>query len=105
MKKVVIAGALAVLMGGAGIHAQPAGKSSMSGTMSLATVTLNKKVMADGKPLAAGTYQVRLTNEEVKPAVGEAPKSEQWVEFLKGGKVMGREIASVIGADEIKTLA
>jgi len=32
-----------------------------SGELALGTVKLPKKVTADGKPLAAGTYQVRLT--------------------------------------------
>ena len=105
MKDVVIAGALAVLMGAVVVYAQPGGKSGASGTATLATVTLPKKVTANGQPLAAGTYQVRLTNDEVKPAVGEAPNSERWVEFLKGGKVVGKELASVIPADEIKKLA
>ena len=51
---------------------------------------------ADGQPLAAGTYQVRLSADEPKPAVGQSPDSERYVEFLKGGKVVGREVATVV---------
>src|SRR5262249_52907129 len=56
-------------------------------------------------PLAAGTYQVRLTGDEVKPATGQAPDAEKWVEFVKGGKVAGREVATVITAEDIGKIA
>jgi hypothetical protein len=71
----------------------------------LGSVTIGKKVMADGKPLAAGTYQVRLTNDAPKPAVGQAPDAEKYVEFVKGGKVVAREVATVISAEEISKIA
>src|SRR5690242_6863447 len=42
-----------------------------AGDSALGTVRLPRAVTADGKPLAAGTYQVRLTAEPSKPdAVG-----------------------------------
>jgi len=72
---------------------------------SLGTVHLAKKVMADGKPLPAGTYQVRLTDDTPQPAVGETPNAERFVEFMRGGKVVGREVASVIGSDDIGKIA
>jgi hypothetical protein len=62
-------------------------------------------VLADGKPLAAGTYQVRLTNDEPKPAVGQNPDAEKYVEFVRGGKVAGREVATIIGPDDIGKIA
>jgi hypothetical protein len=71
----------------------------------LGTVRLTRSVMADGKPLPAGSYQVRLTSDEVKVAVGQAPGAERWVEFLRDGKVVGRELATVIGAGEIGKIA
>jgi hypothetical protein len=71
----------------------------------LGTVHLAKNVMADGKPLAAGTYQVRLSDETPKPAVGESPNAERYVEFMRGGKVVGREVASVVGPDDIGQVA
>jgi len=61
--------------------------------------------MADGKPLAPGTYQVRLTNDAPKPAVGQAPDAEKYVEFVKGGKVVAREVATVISAEDISKVA
>ena len=69
--------------------------------ITLGTVHLSKPVLADGKPLPAGTYQLRLTDEGPAPAVGQSPDLEKWVEFLQGGKVVGRELASLIPAAEI----
>ena len=71
--------------------------------MALGTVTLRKGLKADGKELPAGTYQVRLTAEEAKPdAKGSSEVLERWVEFLKGGKVVGREVVSIVPANEAK---
>jgi hypothetical protein len=71
----------------------------------LATVRIGEAVLANGQRLAPGTYQVRLTDEDVKPLVGQSPNGERWVEFLKGGQVVGRELASVVGRDEIGAIA
>jgi hypothetical protein len=70
----------------------------------LGSVTLTKKVMADGKPLAPGTYQVRLTGETPKPGVGQSPDGETYVEFLKGGQVVAREVATVVSNTEIGSI-
>jgi hypothetical protein len=73
------------------------------GSLALGTVRLPKGVKADGKDLPAGTYQVRLTPEEAKPdAKGSTEKLERWVEFVKGGKVVGREVVSIVPAAEAK---
>ena len=72
---------------------------------SLGTVTLNRRVMADGKPLAPGTYQVRLTAETPKPGLGQSPDGERYVEFVRGGKVVAREVATVVPASEIAQIA
>ncbi len=74
-------------------------------TGSLGAVTLTKKVMADGQPLAAGTYQVRLTGEMPKPGVGQSPDAETYVEFLRAGKVVGREVATVVSSADIASIA
>lgn len=76
------------------------------GTTPLGTVRISRNVTADGKPLPAGTYQVRLTADEAKPEVaGTDAKLERWVEFTRGGKVMGREVVSIVPNDEIGTVA
>jgi hypothetical protein len=103
MKKVVLAG---VLIAALGIITAPASaQTAAKGGTSLGSITLSHKVMADGKPLAAGTYQVRLTDENPKPGVGQTSESERYVEFLKGGKVVGREVATVVSNDDVKTIA
>ena len=69
----------------------------------LATVSIPRAVKADGKPLPAGTYQVRLTTDEAKPdAVGTSGKLERWVEFVQKGAVKGREVVSIVPQSEIK---
>ena len=75
----------------------PAGESS------LGSVRLTRSVMADGKPLKAGTYQVRLTSQDASPQV-PGIKMERWVEFLQGGKVAGREVVSIVPQAELKDL-
>ena len=98
MKRLVFTGALVGVLAAATAFAQ-------SGNAALGTIHLGKKVMADGKPLAAGTYQVRLTSDEPKPGVGQSPDAEKWVEFVKGGKVAGREVATVISSADIGKVA
>lgn len=98
MKRLVFVGALVGLLAASSAYAQPANAS-------LGSVTIGKKVMADGKPLAPGTYQVRLTNDAPKPGVGQAPDSEKYVEFVKAGKVVAREVATVISAEDIGKIA
>ena len=101
MKHVVLAGLLVSAMG---ISALPAVAQESSTASVLGSVTLTRKVLADGQPLAPGTYQVRLSSEQVKPAVGESPEGERFVEFLRGGKVMGREVATVIPNSDMSTM-
>jgi hypothetical protein len=71
----------------------------------LGTIRLTQAVMANGQRLPEGTYQVRLTGDQPTPAVGETPGGERWVEFLKNRTVAGRELATVVPADDIKTIA
>jgi hypothetical protein len=59
--------------------------------------------MANGQALGAGTYQVRLTAESAQPTV-PGIQMERWVEFLRGGKVVGREVVSIIPQTEVKDL-
>ena len=73
-----------------------------AGEMALGSVHLSKAAKADGKTLPAGTYQVRLTSQNASPdAKGETPAAERWVEFVKGGKVVGREVVTIVAKDEV----
>jgi hypothetical protein len=73
-----------------------------TGEVTLGSIRLPKPVMADGKPLPAGSYQVRLTSQTAKPAVGTSEPLERWVEFLQGKTVRGREVASIVPQNEVK---
>lgn len=73
------------------------------GETALGSVRLTRSVMADGKTLKAGTYQVRLTSQAASPAV-PGQTMERWVEFLQGGKLAGREVVSIVPASEMKDL-
>lgn len=98
MKRLVLVGALAGALAATTAFAQTGA--------TLGTVHIARKVMADGKPLAAGTYQVRATDESPsQSATGADPNSEKYVEFLKGGKVVGREVASIVPSSEISKVA
>jgi hypothetical protein len=73
------------------------------GEMALGTVRLPRAVKADGKPLPAGTYQVRLTAQEARPnAIGTSENLERWAEFVQRGTVKGREIVTIVPQSEIK---
>jgi hypothetical protein len=73
-----------------------------SGETVLGTVSIPRAVTADGKPLPAGRYTLRLTADAAQPAPGQAASLERWVEFVRGGKVVGRELASIVPAEEVK---
>src|SRR5690348_3325070 len=76
-----------------------------TGEMTLGSVHLAKKLTADGKPLSAGTYQLRLTAQTpTGDATGATPSAERWVEFLQGGKVKGREVVTIIPQSEVATV-
>jgi hypothetical protein len=89
--------------GHAAPKAQPntADEASAPGAMALGSVNIPKGVKADGKELPAGSYQVRLTADEAKPdAKGSSEKLERWVEFVKGGQVVAREVVSIVPSTE-----
>jgi hypothetical protein len=69
----------------------------------LGAVHIGKAVKADGQPLPAGTYQMRVTEREASPAAnGQTPQFERWAEFLQGGQVKGREVVTIVTADAAK---
>src|SRR5262245_61402398 len=94
---VMTGAALLVLAGGAQVSAQTAGQS-------LGTVNVSRSAKANGEPLAAGTYSVRLLPEELSKVVGQTPAESRWVEFVRGGKVVGKEVATILTGPEAKTV-
>lgn len=72
-----------------------------TGEVSLGTVRIPRAVTADGKPLPAGQYTVRVTAQQAKPeAVGTTEALARWAEFLQKGEVKGREVVSIVPAAE-----
>jgi hypothetical protein len=100
MKHVVRAGLLIATFACSVMPAFAQASPTASGSV-IGSVTLTRKVMADGQPLAPGTYQVRLSTEQPKPVVGQPPEGERYVEFVQAGKVAGREVATVISNQDM----
>jgi hypothetical protein len=73
-----------------------------TGELQLGSVRITQSVKADGKPLAPGTYTVRLTTQTATPdAPGQTEALERWAEFVQGGQVKGREVVTIIPQAEI----
>ena len=76
------------------------------GAMALGSVNIPRRVMANGQALAAGSYDVQLTAESASPdTVGALAVLERWVEFRHGDDVRGREVVTIVPADEIGDVA
>jgi hypothetical protein len=79
-----------------------ASPAAPEGQLQLGTVHIPKGVKADGKPLPAGTYQVRLTADTAsQDAKGQTKSLERWAEFVRGGKVAGREVVTIVPQADI----
>ena len=100
---------LAMALGGSRAAAQTATVAPPSACgperAPLGGIRLPQDVLADGKQLSAGTYQVCLTNDRLTPAVGQSPTAECWVDFVRNGTFAGREVATVIPSEEIEHVA
>jgi hypothetical protein len=109
MKWLSLAGAVLAVVTTAPASAQTppfvTAKCEATGAPTFDNVRLPQAVRADGQMLAAGSYQVRITAERPAPAAGQSASAECWVEFVKGTTVAGREMASVVTADDISAVA
>ena len=104
MKVRILVATLAAVLTAGVVSAQTTPQGQVpAGEATLGSVSLPRSVMADGKPLKAGTYQVRLTTQAAAPAVA-GQTMERWVEFVQGGKVVGREVVSIVPGAETKDL-
>jgi hypothetical protein len=61
--------------------------------------------VANGQSLAAGSYTLRMAADPVSPVVGQGPEAAHWVEFVQGGQVKGKELASVVAPADTKLVA
>ncbi len=86
----------------AGVITSTMGLQADQKPSALGSVKIAKDVMANGQRLAAGTYTVRLTGEQGKAVVGQTPDESQWVEFVQGQDVKGREVATALSSPEAK---
>jgi hypothetical protein len=113
MKKLlIVASVLAVSMTSPALaqHKAPnqqpttaAAPAAPTGEVTLGSVRLPRAVTADGKPLPAGTYTLRVTAQEARPeAVGTTETLERWAEFVQKGSVKGREVVTIVPDAEIK---
>jgi len=93
---------IGVVIAGAVLMVQPL--AAQDKAKSLGSVNVIRKVVANGQPLAAGTYTLRLLPEDLSKVVGQTPAESRWVEFVKGGKVVGKEVATVLTGPEAKTV-
>ncbi len=101
---VIVRAALAVLATTSVATLQAQMKPAAAGD--LGTVKLSSAVMADGQALPAGTYTVRTSDAAVTPVTGQSPDGSVWVEFVQGGAVKGRELATVLtDAASVKAVA
>lgn len=91
-------GLLAAVLSAATLSAQAAPET-------LATVRIPQGVTANGQPLPAGSYTVRVSSEAVTPVVGQGPDAARWVEFVQNGQVRGKELASVVAPADVKAVA
>jgi len=58
------------------------------------TVTISKQVMADGKTLSPGTYEIYVTDERPNTGAGTTD-AQRVVEFAQNGQVVAKTIAEV----------
>jgi hypothetical protein len=106
MKQTWLVGILTgVMLAGAAAQAQqkPMTRAEApTGEVALGTITIPRTVTADGKPLPRGRYTLRVTAQSAQPTVpGQLPDLNRWVEFVQGGTVKGREVVSIVPADEV----
>lgn len=79
----------------AAAHHQTPGKSH-----AVATVTIAEPVKADGKPLAPGTYEVWILDEQPDVKAGAPSTAQRVVELHQNGQVVAREVAEVFTSGE-----
>lgn len=87
-----------------GLLAPAAVSADQAAARSLGSVQVIRKAVANGEPLAAGTYMLRVSDQAVAPVVGQNRDESCWVEFVQSGQVKGRELATVLTTAEAKAL-
>jgi hypothetical protein len=66
----------------------------------MTTVRIPGGLMAQGKPLPAGTYELIVTDEHPAVEAGTPSENQRWIEFVQNGKIVARDIAEMFLAAE-----
>ena len=90
-----------VAIGMLGVGSAAAHHTTPGAAHMMATVQITQPVLADGKPLAPGTYEVIVTDEHPPLEAGTPSEHQRWVEFVQDKRVIAREIAEVFPATEL----
>jgi hypothetical protein len=59
------------------------------------SVRIPQPVVAGGTLLEPGVYEIRDTGEHVVPMPGQSPDAEAYIEFVRDGTVVAREVAEL----------
>ena len=97
MQTSILAIALTCLLS-MGTSAQSTGTTTTANDV--VTVRIPVAVLADGKPLPPGRYNVRLTGNQ-PPQPGQPAGAQQAVEIIADGNVVARETAEVLKDDDL----
>ena len=94
----ILSAVLVAIVAVSGAVSAQAKKSASIGTVKIGGV------IADGKPLAAGTYALRVSDAMPAKVVGQTLDESRWIEFTQAGQVKGRELATVLSKDALKDM-
>jgi hypothetical protein len=97
MQVAIVSITLAMTLGGAGAAAL----SAAVDVDLLATVHITQAVIAGGKPLPRGTYEIRLATGGPAPLAGQSPGAQRGIEFVAGDVVVARDVAEVLRDDDV----
>jgi hypothetical protein len=76
-------------------HHQTPGKSH-----AVATVTITEPVKAGGKPLAPGTYEVWILEQQPDLNAGAPSNAQRVVELHQGGRMVATDVAEVFPSEQ-----
>jgi hypothetical protein len=102
MQTSILALALACLLSA---NASGQSVSSPAGTDdAVVSVRIPVAVLAEGKPLPPGMYEIRLTSDAASSLPGQPAGAQRPVEIISGGKVVARETAEVLRDENLPAL-
>jgi hypothetical protein len=85
-----------VIVAAAALSATAGGQAVADTAALLGQVRIPVAVLADGRALPAGTYELRLASQTPVPDAGQSSDAQRPVEFRSGGTVAGRDVAEIL---------